>query len=142
MNNYPLQLSETILLKAKAGEDTTDLRLELYYLRDSKLERLLHTDELKASFWCNIYNAFVIIMANEQYRSSPNFNYKRIKVARAMFSLNDIEFKILRLSKVRGMQLIHLFCSSKMVKKLAVKRSADNIASQLQKKPFLVPNII
>jgi hypothetical protein len=95
MDNYPIQLSENILLKAKLGQDSSILRRELYYVKVKKLESYLNNDELKSVFWCNIYNAYVLIIAKENVGKSEVFQYKRIKIAHNTFSLDDIEFKVL-----------------------------------------------
>jgi hypothetical protein len=95
MDSYPIRLSESILSHAKLGEDSSSLRRELYFIKFNKLKSALSNDELKAVFWCNIYNAYVLIIAKESSKSSSVFKYKRIKVAHFAFSLNDIEFKIL-----------------------------------------------
>jgi hypothetical protein len=63
MENYLITLSENILPENK--QDTTYLRRELQYLELRKLEGFVDSDELKNTFWTNIYNAFFLIIAGE-----------------------------------------------------------------------------
>jgi hypothetical protein len=96
MDCFPIRLSESILSQAKLGQDSSLFRRELYFMKASKLETCLSNDELKSVFWANIYNTYVLIIAEENEKVASVFKYKRIKIASTAFSLDDIEFKILR----------------------------------------------
>jgi hypothetical protein len=56
----------------------------------------LNTDELKVTFWENIYNAYLLIMLQEQVDIKNILKRKRVRIARLVLSLNDIEYGILR----------------------------------------------
>ena len=123
MKNYYTTLSEEILSVAKSGKDTVTLRRQLFYIRQAKLEQSLNTDELKKTFWINIYNAFYLITLNETKLGKEIFNLKRIKIACAVFSLNDIEHGILRKYKFRiGYGYITNPFYSSFIKTLAVNK--------------------
>ena len=123
MKNYYTTLSEEILSLAKSGKDTVTLRRQLFYIRQAKLEKSLNTDDLKKTFWINIYNAFYLINLKETKQGKEIFNLKRIKIARAIFSLNDIEHGILRKYKFRiGYGYITNPFYSDFIKTLAVSK--------------------
>ncbi|MFV8367735.1 DUF547 domain-containing protein [Flavobacterium sp. XS1P27] len=123
MKNYYTTLSEEILSVAKSGKDTVTLQRQLFYIRQAKLEQSLNTDELKKTFWINIYNAFYLITLKETQLRKEIFNLKRIKIARAVFSLNDIEHGILRKYKFRiGYGYITNPFYSSFIKTLAVNK--------------------
>ena len=123
MKNYYTTLSEEILSVAKSGKDTVTLRRQLFYIRQAKLEKSLNTDELKKTFWINIYNAFYLITLKETKLGKEIFNLKRIKISRAIFSLNDIEHGILRKYKFRiGYGYITNPFYSNFIKTLAVNK--------------------
>ena len=123
MKNYYTTLSEEILSLAKSGKDTVTLRRQLFYIRQAKLEKSLNTDDLKKTFWINIYNAFYLINLKETKQGKEIFNLKRIKIARAVFSLNDIEHGILRKYKFRiGFGYITNPFYSDFIKTLAVNK--------------------
>lgn len=123
MENYHITLSEKMLLKARLGEDSVALRRELYYTRLKYLENNLCTDDLKKTFWINIYKAFYLIMISEQTNPSLIYKQKRIKVAKNTLSLNDIEHGILRKCKFKiGFGYITNPFYSNFIKKLAVKK--------------------
>jgi hypothetical protein len=123
VKNYYTTLSEEILSVAKSGKDTLTLRRQLFYIRQAKLEKSLNTDDLKKTFWINIYNAFYLIILKETKQGKEIFNLKRIKIARAVFSLNDIEHGILRKYKFRiGFGYITNPFYSNLIKTLAVSK--------------------
>ena len=101
MKNHFIALSEEILISSQAGEDTTSLRRQLFYIRQSKLEKSLYADDLKKVFWINIYHAFYIIISNETKESNKILNIKRIKISHTILSLDDIEHGILRKYKFK-----------------------------------------
>lgn len=101
MLHHQISLSENILSSAKLGLDCTSLCKELYYMRPSVLEKKLDDDDLKKIFWTNIYNAYFLIIARETVAYKSILKEKRIKVAFNRFSLDDIEFGILRMYKYK-----------------------------------------
>ncbi|RTY65269.1 DUF547 domain-containing protein [Flavobacterium bomense] len=121
--NYYAALSEEILSTAKLGKDTTSLRRQLYYIRHTKIEKSLDTDALKKTFWINIYNAFYLIILNETKQDDTMYRLKRIKIARSIFSLNDIEHGILRKNKFKiGLGYVTNPFYSGFIKTLAVSK--------------------
>ncbi|MFV8440568.1 DUF547 domain-containing protein [Flavobacterium sp. LB2P44] len=101
MKNYYNTLSKDILTIATLEQDSTSLRRELFYIRQAKLEKSLNTDDLKKAFWINIYKAFYFIISKETKGQNTILKLKRIKIARTILSLNDIEHGILRKSKYK-----------------------------------------
>ncbi|WP_367756371.1 DUF547 domain-containing protein [Flavobacterium sp. WC2430] len=137
MDNFLIQLSENILLKARLGEDTSMLRRELHYLKDKKLESFLYNDELKSIFWCNIYNGFVLIMAKENSKTISIFKYKRIKIAHSILSLDDIEYKILRMNNYKPLhKYIYYLFSPRFIKNAAIKKGDSKFISSLDRTPL------
>ena len=100
MKNYYTALSEEILVTAKSDGDSTLLRRQLFYIRAAKLEKSLDSDDLRKTFWINIYNAYYLIISKESTDNTSIYNLKRIKIARSQLSLNDIEHGILRKFKM------------------------------------------
>ena len=137
MVNFPIQLSESILLHAQLGQESSSLRRELYFIKKSKLETYLDTDQLKSIFWVNIYNAYSIIIAGEASQKEAAYKVKRIKVAHNAFSLNDIEYKILRINSRNPIYkfIDNLFCSS-YIRKLAVKQIDYSLQIMLDRSPL------
>ncbi|MGO4820089.1 MULTISPECIES: DUF547 domain-containing protein [unclassified Flavobacterium] len=134
MENYLIALSEKILKDAQDNLDTAQLRRELHYLKLNKLEGFLSSDDLKKHFWTNIYNAFAIIIAKEASQTEAAFKYKRIKIARNILSLDDIEYKILKLNKSNiSQKLINALFSSNFIKRLAVDDVDYNIQLKLNR---------
>ena len=101
MKNYFITLSEEILTLAKAGEDTSSLRRELSYIRQVKLEKSLYADDLKKTFWINLYIAFFLIISEHTKESCKILNLKKIKISGQLLSLNDIQHGILRKYKFK-----------------------------------------
>lgn len=137
MNNYYINLSERILAKVKMGEDSASLRQELYYLRMNGIESKLDTDELKTSFWVNIYDAYLLIMISENVDLKKIFKLKRIKFSHCLLSLNDIEYGILR--KKKFSLLFKNFYSPfypSYINRLAVENS-DNVKNIILDKSIL-----
>lgn len=123
MKNDFITLSEEILTSAKTGEDTTSLRSQLYYIRQAKLEKSLYADDLKKTFWINIYIAFFFIISKETKQSNTILNTKRIKISRNLISLNDIQHGILRKSKFKiGLGYIPNPFYSSFIKSVAVDK--------------------
>ena len=100
MKNYYTDLSEKILSLTQSDQDTVSLRKQLFYIRQSRLEQDLNTDDLKKTFWINIYQAFYLSTVKENRMDDLVFKQRRIKIAHDVISLNDIEHGILRKSKL------------------------------------------
>lgn len=121
MENYLITLSENILFQAQNKQDTAHLRTELQYLELRKLEGFLDSDELKNTFWTNIYNAFFLIIAGEAMQMKAAYKYKRIMICENILSLDDIEYKILKRNNNRFSQKLRtVLFSSSFIKGLAL----------------------
>lgn len=132
--NYYVNLASRLLEKAKAGDDTAELRQELYFVTFGGLTSKVNTDELKVLFWTNIYNAYVLIMIKEQRPLKDILDIKRIKISRFRLSLNDIEYGILRKPKFK-IDFTILFSSfyPSYIKKLAVEKTDLSKSTILEK---------
>ena len=82
MRNYYTALSEKIIVTAKIDGDSSLLRRQLFYIRVAKLEKSMDNDDLRKTFWINIYNAYYLIISKESTDNTSIFNLKRIKIAR------------------------------------------------------------
>lgn len=134
MLNYYIDLSERILAKAKLQEDTAALRKELYYIRTNILESKINTDDQKKIFWINIYNSYVLIMANEKLQIKKPYKLKRIKFSNFLLSLNDIEYGILRIQQYNiGFYKIYNSFYPAYIKKLALEIKDSTIILHLNK---------
>jgi hypothetical protein len=81
LRNYYTALSEKIIVAAKIDGDSSLLRRQLFYIRAAKLEKSLDSDDLRKTFWINIYNAYYLIISKESTYNTSIFNLKRIKIA-------------------------------------------------------------
>jgi hypothetical protein len=133
MLNYYIDLSERILTKAKALKDTAAIRKELYYIRIGGFESKINNDELKNIFWINIYNSYVLIMANENLQVKKLYKQKRIKFSNLILSLNDIEYGILKKKYSVGFCKICNPFYSYDIKKLALEKRDNTIIGNLNK---------
>lgn len=132
MGNYQILLSEEMVSKAQLGEDTSLLRRELFYMKQSRIDLNLDTDELKKIFWTNIYNAFILININDTLSKKLIFKRKRIKIARNILSLDEIEYGILRMYKYKvGFFYINSPFYSSFIKKNAIAEVDYKIKSGL-----------
>jgi hypothetical protein len=132
--NYYINLSVSLLEKAKSGEDTILLRKELYYVTIGSLVNNLKTDELKFIFWENIYNAYLLIMLKERVLPKYIFKVKRIKISRYILSLNDIEYGILKKPKFKiGVYPIVPYLYPSHIKQLAVEKTDVTLDERLNK---------
>lgn len=90
------KLSEQLLLAVKLGDETKALEDQL---ANQKLETLktLNTDNLKKTFWINIYNAWFQILRKRENKTKPEIYRERLfTIAGHPFSLDDVEHGILR----------------------------------------------
>ncbi|MEN1785892.1 MAG: DUF547 domain-containing protein [Bacteroidota bacterium] len=96
-------LSEQLLTKIKAGEDTESLQKQLSQTTVAALEQALTTDAQRNAFWINIYNAYIqlILKAHPEYYDDRDhfFNEDLIDIAGNRISFAKIEHGILRRSK-------------------------------------------
>ena len=133
MKNYYNTLAEEFFSLAKLELDTTPLRRQFFYIKPVKLEKSLDTDDLKKTFWVNIYHAFYLIISNEIKQNNTIFNLKRIKIAGSVLSLNDIEHGILRKCKFKiGFGNITNPFYSDFIKNVAVNKVDNRIRFALR----------
>lgn len=126
-------MSAEILSTTQSGGDTTLLRRQLFYIRESKLEKGLDTDDLKKAFWINIYHTFFLIISREAKDPNTIFTVKRIKIARSLLSLNDIEFGLLRKATLEvGFGFFSNPFHSKFVKAMAISQLDHRIHFAIQ----------
>lgn len=95
MTNLP-KLSEKLLLAVKLGEDTRAIENQL---ANQELETLktLGNDDLKKTFWINIYNTWFQILRKRENKTKPEIYRERLfTIAGNLFSLDDVEHGILR----------------------------------------------
>lgn len=133
MINYPIELSEKILNNIKLGQDTKELRRELYFMRVNKLCTYLNDDELKITFWINIYNAYFLLLKNETDIRKKTFDIKRIRVGYNHISLNDIEYRIIRNKGLKNYWGVANLFDSPFIKKIAVQKRDQNSITKLVK---------
>lgn len=85
MRNYYTALSEKIIVAAKIDGDSSLLRRQLFYIRAAKLEKSLDSDDLRKTFWINIYNAYYLIISKET--TEKHFNLQLEKNKNYSFSI-------------------------------------------------------
>lgn len=95
-----MQLQEQaakLLYHVKMGEPTEAQESALAAYDFQKLMQELNTDDLKKTFWINIYNAYFQILAVRCQVGKPDIYRKPlVQIAGQNFSLDDIEHGILR----------------------------------------------
>lgn len=115
-------ISEQILYAVKLKKDTLELQNILRCTKRKKLFTDLHSDQLKKTFWINIYNAYFQI----NKKASPGqkiYSQKNIVIADHTFSLDDIEHGILRRYRYKySFGLLPNIFTRKLIKDLAVKQ--------------------
>ncbi|WP_269686381.1 DUF547 domain-containing protein [Flavobacterium lacustre] len=137
MPKYYINLSERILEKARLGEDSSSLRKELYFTRASNLVSKLNTDNLKKTFWLNIYEAYTLIMISESKDSKNFLKRKRIKFSHYLLSLEDIKYGILKAHKYKiGIYYINNPFYPNFIKRLAVEKTDKHLNQSLNKMPL------
>lgn len=106
-DNEVVSLSQQLLKNSHNPLSTSDIIEHLEQLTFDKLNKQLHTDRHKLAFWINTYNSFSKILLVVQPRVLENpfsrklfFLKKQINIAGEKLSLDDIEHKMLRHSKL------------------------------------------
>jgi hypothetical protein len=102
MDNYLINLVGNFLIAVELGNDSTLFRRELYFLKERKLFLYLNTDNDKKIFWTTLHSAFVLLLLSEKVDQQEMYQIKRIKIARQLISLDDIEYNILRLGSSKS----------------------------------------
>lgn len=121
MKNFYTALSADIVSLAQSNADTSTLRRQLYFVRAEKLEKSLNTDDLKKTFWINMYYTYFLILKKENVAPDQIFTIKRIHIARTEISLHDIEYGIFKKSTLRvGVNYFANPFHSKFVQKMAI----------------------
>lgn len=100
-----IKVSQQLLLAAKTKESIDSFVNILQNISAEALRNDLKSDNLKKTFWINLYNAYtqVILMKNPDFykKRSSFFRSKQILIAGKKLSLDDIEHGILRRSKIK-----------------------------------------
>ncbi len=92
-----LQLSERLLYYVKTETLTDEIETALSGTDMKRLRNGLNNDDAKKTFWVNMYNAWYQLLAGREKMKSPAiFTERKISVAGALFSLDEIEHGILR----------------------------------------------
>lgn len=98
-----IKASKEILLAAKTNKLVEPYIKYFINLDPNTLQNELYNDEIKKTFWINIYNAYTQILLSkdpEKYKKrNAFFGSKAIVIAGVKLSLDDIEHGILRRSK-------------------------------------------
>ena len=96
-------LSEQFLHQIKNGQETHDIRAQLYNLTLGDLEKGLANDQQKLAFWVNLYNGYIqVILAEhpEKYDDRGEFfKAEQIPIAGRLISFAKIEHGIIRKSQ-------------------------------------------
>lgn len=103
--NPVVALSQTLLYAARTGTHPAAAMAQLGQLTAGSLQRALADDAAKKAFWINLYNAITQVWLQEapdRYRNRGRFfTARRIRLAGRRFSLDDIEHRILRRSRIK-----------------------------------------
>ncbi|MCF6140630.1 DUF547 domain-containing protein [Flavobacterium sp. K77] len=133
MKNYHVNIAQEMLSLAQKGGDSSAHRRQLYYIRAFNLQNSLTTDCLKIVFWLNLYSAFYLLQQNEITKNKDYYKLKKIKVARSLLSLHDIEHGILRKTKLNvGFGYLKNPFYSQSIKNMAVDQLNYNVHFALQ----------
>lgn len=91
------ELAATLLYHVKMDEPTEAQESALAGYDFQKLMQELNTDDLKKTFWINVYNAYFQILVMRDRVSNPDiYRQPLVQIAGQNFSLDDIEHGILR----------------------------------------------
>ena len=120
-------MSEEFLQRIKLGKDTKEIQRILANTTLNQLEKGLHSDAHKLSFWVNIYNAYiqVILSKNPELYENRNefFNKAQIEIAGETISFAKIEHGIIRKSQWDlGLGYIRKWFPNKFERKLRVEK--------------------
>lgn len=100
-----LKVAENLILKIRSNKNYSENFKELRDIKFSELIDNLNSDDRRKAFWINIYNSQVrkkvIEKEMQKYPKSEFFEEKEIRVSNLNLSLDDIEHKILRRSKIK-----------------------------------------
>lgn len=117
-----LDISQQLLLAIKLDKNTLELRNKLNNFSLNQLKTEINSDDLKKTFWINIYNAYFLILKKEFHQTKSEIYRKKLfNIANTKFSLDDVEHGILR--KYRYKYSLGFFRNifySKIIKTLAV----------------------
>jgi hypothetical protein len=102
MDNYLINLVGNFLIAVELENDSSLFRRELYFLKERKLFFYLNTDNDKKIFWTTLYNAFALLLLSEKVDQQEMYQIKRIKIARHLISLDDVEYNILRMGSSKS----------------------------------------
>lgn len=100
-----INISQQLLLAAKTKEPTDSFVDILKNISEEKMRNGLASDNLKKTFWINLYNAYTQIILSKgpsRYKKRNSFfGNRQIIIAGIKLSLDDIEHGILRRSKIK-----------------------------------------
>lgn len=121
------KVSEEFLLNSKKGENSAEIKTQLYNATLKDLNDFLDSDEKKLSFWINIYNAYIQDILSEhpeKYQDrSTFFKTEQIPIAGRMVSFEKIEHGIIRKSQWSlGLGLVRKWFPDKFERKLRVDK--------------------
>lgn len=105
MSKSLVSVSQELLLDVKLGKETAILEKCIANIDQAELKNQLINDDLKKTFWINMYNAFtqIILVQNpDSYADRQSFfSSKQLLIAKNNMSFDDIEHGILRRSKIK-----------------------------------------
>jgi len=118
------QLSEALLFAIKTGKPFDQLTKSLSLVQLNDLESQLSDDNLKKSFWINIYNSFFqILRKHRKLEKTTVYKKKAVLIAGEQFSLDDIEHGILRRYRYKySLGYLPKVFVPKLIKRLAVSK--------------------
>ncbi len=99
------QISQSLLEAIKKKEPTKNLTDKLANVSEDDLAAALKTDKEKLAFWVNIYNAYIILVLQDQpalYEDRGSFFKKdQVKIAGNLLSFDKIEHGFIRNSTLK-----------------------------------------
>ena len=100
------------------------LEAQLMAISLPELKQALKTEEAKKAFWINIYNAYFLLLRQQEWQRPEIFRERLVPIAGRRFSLDEIEHGILRRCRAKWALgfLPDPFCSL-TVRRLMLKRS-------------------
>jgi len=98
-----VQLAVNLAQQVKDGQSTLEVQQRLSQIAPDKLAEELTTDDLRRTFWINVYNAYVILLLQDEPALYEDrgafFSEPRFTIAGQELSFDDVEHGILRRSK-------------------------------------------